>query len=90
VNSSWTIEWDDAALKALKKLARPAQKQIIHYLETRIQTKENPRRFGEGLIADKKGLWRYRVGDYRVICRIEDEIVCVLVVDVGHRKNIYN
>lgn len=51
---------------------------------------KNPRSLGKGLTSDKVGLWRYRVGDYRVICKIEDETITVLVLAVGHRKNIYD
>jgi mRNA interferase RelE/StbE len=86
----WTIEWDDAARKELRKLDHTAQDQILSYLEKRIATEEDPRRFGEGLSADKVGLWRYRVGNYRVICQIEDQKLVVLVVRVGRRRNVYD
>ncbi|MDF5723895.1 MAG: type II toxin-antitoxin system RelE/ParE family toxin [Rhizonema sp. PD37] len=85
----WTIEWDDAAGKDLRKLDYTAQDQILSYLENRIATEEDPRRFGEGLSADKVGLWRYRVGNYRIICRIEDQKLVVLVIRVGYRRNVY-
>ncbi|GAA6615508.1 type II toxin-antitoxin system RelE family toxin [Scytonema sp. NUACC26] len=83
------IEWDDAARKELRKLDYTVQEQILTYLDNRIATEENPRRFGEGLSADKVGLWRYRVGDYRIVCQIEDQKLVVLVVRVGHRRNVY-
>lgn len=86
----WTIEWDDAARKELRKLDYSAQDQILSYLDNRIAKEEDPRRFGEGLSADKVGLWRYRVGDYRIICKIEDQKLVVLVVRVGHRRNVYD
>lgn len=85
----WTIEWDDAARKELRKLDYTAQEQILSYLDNRIATEEDPRRFGSGLSADKVGLWRYRVGNYRIICQIEDQKLVVLVVRVGHRRNVY-
>ena len=85
----WAVEWDDAARKELRKLDHSAQNQIIRYLDDRIATEEDPRRFGEGLTGDKAGLWRYRVGDYRVICRIEDQNLVVLILRVGHRRNVY-
>jgi mRNA interferase RelE/StbE len=86
----WQIEWDDDALKELRKLGHHEQKQITEYLDKRIATKESPRRFGAGLNGDKCGLWRYRVADYRIICRLEDEVAIVLVVKVGHRRDVYD
>jgi mRNA interferase RelE/StbE len=86
---AWSIEIDDAAIKELKKLGRSASHNIIKYLESRIATEEDPRRFGKGLAGEKVGLWRYRVADYRIICRIEDQKLIVLVVKVGHRKDVY-
>lgn len=86
----WTIEWDERAVKDLKKLDKQVQKDIIQYLKTRIATDESPRRFGKALLGDKVGLWRYRVKDYRIICNIEDEHLVVLVVRTSHRKNVYN
>lgn len=88
--SLWSVAWNDQALNDLKKLDRLAQKEILRYLKERVETTADPRRFGKPLVADKKGLWRYRVRDYRVVCRIEDETVTVLVLAVGHRKNIYD
>lgn len=87
---TWKVEFDDRARKELRKLDPTAQKQILRYLRKRIATKLNPRRFGKPLGADKVGLWRYRVGDYRLVCRIEDDRVVVLVLRVGHRKNVYD
>lgn len=85
----WTIEWDDRAAKELRKLNKQTQQQILSYLRTRIATDEDPRRFGKALTADKIGLWRYRVENYRLVCRIENEKLIVLVLRVGHRKNVY-
>jgi mRNA interferase RelE/StbE len=74
----------------LLKLDRQAQKDIVGYLEKRIATKEDPRRFGKPLKAELAGLWRYRVRDYRLVCQIKDNVMLVLVVSVGHRKNVYD
>lgn len=87
---TWTVEFDDRARKELRKLDAPAQKQILRYLRKKIATESDPRRFGKALSADKVGLWRYRIGDYRLVCRIEDDKVVVLVLRVGHRKNVYD
>ena len=86
---SWVYRFDDRALKELKKLGRQAQRDIIAYLDERVSSDGDPRRFGKGLKADLAGLWRYRVGDYRILCQIKDGELLVLVVGVGHRRNVY-
>jgi len=85
----WTYRFDERALKELKKLGRPAQADIIRYLDERIATTADPRRFGKALRGDLAGLWRYRVGDYRVLCQINNRELIVLVIAIGHRKEIY-
>jgi len=86
---AWTIEWDDRASKELKRLDRQTQREIIRYFRKRIATEKDPRRFGRSLRHGLQGLWRYRVGDYRMICNIEDEHVVVLVLGVAHRSTVY-
>ncbi len=86
----WAYSFDERALHELQKLDRQAQKEIVAYLEKRIATKEDPRRFGKPLRAQLVGLWRYRVRDYRILCQIKDDVLLVLVVSVGHRKNVYD
>ena len=86
---TWKIEWDDRARKELRKLDAPIQKEILSYLRVRISESSNPRDFGQTLSGNKAGLWRYRVGNYRIICKIEDDIIVVFVIGVGHRKEIY-
>lgn len=86
----WKIKFEDKALKQLRKLDNNSQNIILKYLRSRIGTPENPKRFGKALIGDMKGLWRYRVDNYRIICRLEEDILTVLVVKIGHRRNIYD
>ena len=86
---SWVYRFDGRALKELKKLGHSAQRDIIAYLDQRVASNADPRRFGPGLKADLAGLWRYRVGDYRILCQIKDQELLVLVVAVGHRKDVY-
>jgi mRNA interferase RelE/StbE len=86
---NWVYRFDERALKELKKLGTGAQREILSYLDNRIAGPSSPRRFVNGLKADLAGLWRYRVGDYRILCQIKDREVLVLVVPVGHRKDIY-
>ena len=84
----WQIEWDDRARKELRSLDPSIQRKIFSYLRERVI--ENPRNFGKELSGNKAGLWRYRIEDFRVICRLENEKMIVLVVAVGHRKEIYD
>ena len=86
---TWRIEITRTAEKQIQKLNRMAQESIIRFLRERVQTAENPRQLGKPLHGDKGGLWRYRVGDYRLICDILDERITVLLVRVGDRKDVY-
>ncbi len=87
---SWVYRFDERALKELRKLGKQAQRDIIAYLDERVAGDDDPRRFGKGLKADLVGLWRYRVGDYRILCVIRDGELLVLVAAVGHRKDVYD
>ena len=86
---AWTIEFVPAAAKELKKLGRSEAARILVTLEQRIATLDDPRQLGEALAGNLAGLWRWRIGDYRVIARIEDERVLILIVRVAHRREAY-
>lgn len=87
---AWTIEFTDKARKALKKIATSEAGRIVAYLEERVMRLDNPRQLGEALKGTALGhLWRYRVGDYRVLCEIKDNKLIVLVVDIDHRRQVY-
>ena len=85
----WQIEITRTAEKQIQKLDRSIQQSIVRFLRERVKTADNPRQWGKPLHGDKGGLWRYRVGDYRLICDIQDERITVLVLRVGHRKDVY-
>jgi mRNA interferase RelE/StbE len=85
----WTIEITRTAERQIKKLDSPSQKSIIRFLRERLKSAQDPRQWGKPLHGDKRGLWRYRVGDYRLICDIHDEIITVVVLEVAHRKDVY-
>lgn len=87
--SVWRVTFSPAAERSLRKLDKTAQIEILRYLRRRIETTEDPRRFGHALHGNLAGLWRYRVRDFRIICRIEDEEITVLVLEIGHRREIY-
>ena len=87
---AWEIEIDRDALKDLKKLNPQIAKRIITFLFDRLAKLENPRSIGEALHGPKLGeFWKYRVGDYRVVSRIEDDIITVVVVAIGNRREVY-
>ena len=86
----WKIEFDSDVEKDLRKLGHTAQKRIITFLKEKIATGHDPRVHGKALTGNLIGLWRYRVGDYRIISKIEDNVYTVLVIKVGHRKEIYD
>lgn len=87
---AWTVEVSDVAEKQIKKLDKPIQARILDYLDDRLEACKNPRHFGEPLKANKSGLWRYRVGDYRIMCEIKETKLIVLVLAIGHRKKVYS
>jgi len=86
---AWKVELHPHALKELSRLGGPGQQRILRFLRERIQTEENPRRLGGPLHGAKRDLWKYRIGDYRLICDIQDDKVLVLMLRVGHRRQIY-
>lgn len=88
-NKRWRIEITRTAEKQIRKLDRVAQRSIIQFLRERLEVADNPRQLGKPLHGDKGGLWRYRVADYRLICDIQDVRITVLVLRVGHRKDVY-
>lgn len=86
---SWDYRVSERALKELRKLGPDASRRILAFLDNRIQGTDNPRQFGKALKGELGEFWRYRVGDYRVLCKIEDDVLIVLVVKIGHRHDIY-
>jgi mRNA interferase RelE/StbE len=88
---TWKIEIVPSAIKELDKLDRQVAKRILKFLHKRVASLKNPRSIGDALKGSKFGeYWRYRVGDYRIITKIEDNFLLIIVLRVGHRKQIYN
>lgn len=84
----WKIKFNPQAEKSLYRLERQAKQRLESFMDD-LKIRDNPREIGKALSGDLKGLWRYRVGDYRVICQIIDNEVVILVVELGHRKEVY-
>lgn len=82
------IQLSEQAKKTLSKLDKSISKKITSYLHE-IEKLADPRSRGKGLTADKAGLWRYRIGDYRLICQIQDNLLIITVIRIGHRKAVY-
>lgn len=88
---AWTIRWAEDATKQLGKFDKPVAVRITKFLKERVATQSDPRGLGAPLTGSRYGeLWKYRVGDYRIVARIEDDIVQILVVKIGHRKDVYH
>ena len=83
------VVFTDNAEKQFLKLDKPIQKQIQKFI-LKLQNLENPRERGKSLVGNLIGFWRYRVGDYRILCRIIDQVLIISVVEIGHRKEIYD
>lgn len=88
-NLAYEVTYTRGAIKQLKKLDRVAAGRILDYMDE-IGTLPDPRTRGKGLTGDRQGIWRYRVGEYRVLCSIDDTIVTILVLDAGHRRHVYD
>ena len=86
----WSVEISGGARKALRKLDRQAARSILEFLDKKVARAADPRRTGKPLTGSTLGnYWRWRVGDYRVIADIQDRTVTVLVVRIGHRREVY-
>lgn len=85
----YKIELSENALNNLKKLDKQIAQMILSWIKKNLENCENPRVFGKGLVADKKSIWRYRIGEYRILTHIFEDRLVVLIVTIGHRKDIY-
>lgn len=85
---AWRIDLSDTATRQLSKIGHPEAKRITAFLRERLEPMDDPRQLGLAL-KGAGNLWRYRVGDYRIVASIEDEQVRILVVRIGHRREVY-
>jgi mRNA interferase RelE/StbE len=83
------IRFTEKAVKNLRKIDPSIAKMLLAWISKNLEGVDNPRKVGKALRHDKKGAWRYRVGDYRILAKIEDNILIILIIEVGHRKEIY-
>lgn len=87
---SYHVVFSAQAKKALKKLDRHVYATIVAWIRRNLEGCSNPRLHGKGLTANRSGQWRYRISDYRIIADIQDDIVVILIVTVGHRRDVYD
>lgn len=86
----WRVEFAASAARSLRKLDPPMARRILRFLNERVAPSADPRSLGQALKGSELGaFWKYRVGDYRIVARIEDSAVRILVVRLGHRSDIY-
>ena len=86
---AWVIDYTDTAKNQLRKLDKQTAKRIVDFMDERVAGLNDPRSTGKALTGPLGGLWRYRVGDCRVICEIQDEAITILVIRIGHRREVY-
>lgn len=86
---AWKIEFDPAAMKELEKLDNPVKQRILEFLHERVGKLDDPRKIGARLQGPLSEFWKYRVGDYRLICSLENDRLVVLVLRIGHRREVY-
>jgi len=85
----YDVEYSKTAMNTIKKMESSTSKLIRTWIEKNLMNTENPRIKGKALTGDLKGLWRYRVGDYRILAEIQDTKIVILILDIGHRSKIY-
>ena len=85
----YDVEYSKTAVDNIKKIDSSTSKIIRNWIEKNLINTENPRIKGKALTGDLKGLWRYRVGDYRILADIQDDKIVILILDIGHRSKIY-
>jgi mRNA interferase RelE/StbE len=86
----WQLEYTDTARKQLRKLDKPVAVRLLNYLRDQVAPLEDPRSIGKALRGQIFGAyWRYRIGDYRIVCDINDGLLTIVVVELGNRREIY-
>ena len=90
INKTYSVEYTEQARKALKKMDRQASKLITAWIERKLINCKNPRLYGKSLTGNRSGQWRYRVGKYRLLADIQDDRIVILIIEIGHRKDIYD
>ena len=86
----YKVDYTERAVKELKKLDKYTRQMIYSWIDKNLVNCENPKQHGKPLTANRKGKWRYRIGDYRIIAEIQDDRIVILILTVGHRSEVYS
>ena len=87
---SYKVILSEEVVAALKKMDKVMAARIYSWIRKNLEGCENPRRTGKALVGNHSGEWRYRIGDYRLLARIEDDVVTIYIFEVGHRSTVYD
>ena len=88
--TEFKVEYTPKAVNQLAKLDKSTRKLIYAWIDKNLQNCSDPRAHGKGLTANRSGQWRYRIGDYRIIADIQEDKIIILILEIGHRKDIYS
>jgi mRNA interferase RelE/StbE len=86
---AWTIKYAESAIKQLRKLDKADARRIADFMDKRVAASNAPRQMGKALQGPLGDFWSYRVGDFRILCDIQDEVLTVLVLQIGNRREVY-
>ena len=87
---TYQVIFSQDAIDTLKKMDRPMAARVYSWIGKNLEGCTNPRRTGKALQGNHAGEWRYRIVDYRILAKIEDEVVTIFIIEIGHRSNVYD
>jgi len=89
IEKTYTVRYEKQAQKTLKKMDKHQAMLILSWVTKNLEGTDSPRIHGKGLVGNKSGQWRYRIGDYRLLANIDGETITILVLEIGHRRDVY-
>lgn len=89
MDKKYTVRYEKSAQKSLKKMDKHLARLILSWVSKNLEGTDSPRIHGKKLVGNKSGQWQYRIGDYRLLANIEDETITILVLEIGHRREVY-
>lgn len=89
MSKKFSVRYEKSVIKKLKKMDKHQASLILSWISKNLEGTEFPRCHGKSLVGNKSGMWRYRIGDYRLLADINDETITILLLEIGHRKEIY-
>ena len=89
MGKKYSVRYEKNAQRALKKMDKHQALLIMSWISKHLEGTDSPRTHGKGLVKNKSGQWRYRIGDYRLLANIDDDTITILVLEIGHRRDVY-